>query len=352
MAFKKREIQYDYLRTIAVFAIIMVHAVPSEAVNSRQWLFSAALMPVLLAFVGIYFMLSGLFLLKSGTEDILAFYWNRFRAVFIPFACYSGIYYWYYKIYLGEDRLRWQDHLADFLKELFTGTIPMAPHMWFMYVIMALYLCAPFLARMLKTLSDKELKIFLVLMLIVQGALTYLPALGLAVGESLQYMVFKGWLIYFVLGYACKRLFHHSRYLPFAVLGIVGFCITMFQKCFTPSFTPGIHDLAPTMTAMAAAIFLFFEIFGNVRIPVLAKAAGFISRYSYSIYLIHYLILGQAVRGLVETTFIRHYYVPRILCETALTFLFSLAVSWILDETIIRLLKNAAGAVWNNRQKG
>ncbi|WP_077611658.1 acyltransferase [Clostridium sp. Marseille-P2415] len=352
MELKKREIQYDYLRALAVFAIIMVHAIPAETLNSRQWLLSAALMPVLLAFVGIYFMLSGMFILKSGTEDIPKFYRNRFQTIFVPFACYSGIYYWYYKLYLGEESLSWQEHLAAYMKGLLTGTIPMASHMWFMYVILALYLCAPFLARMLKAMSDRELKIFLGLMLVVQGLCTYLPALGLEVGESLQYMVFKGWVIYFILGYACRRLYHSGHYLPFAILGIAGFGITMFQKCFMPDFTPGIHDLAPAMIAMALAIFLFFESFGNVRIPVLVKAAGFVSRYSYSIYLIHYLVLGQFVRGLVERTSIRHYYVPRILCETALTFLVSLIAAWILDETIVKLLKKAVGAGYYNRKNG
>ncbi len=144
MGLTKREVKYDYLRTLAVFAIIMVHAVPAETLNFKQWLFSAALSPVLLAFVGIYFMLSGLFLLKSGTEDIPGFYWSRFQTIVLPFVCYSGIYYWYFDIYLGVEPLRWQEHLAAFGKGLFTGTIPMTPHLWFMYVIMALYLCAPF----------------------------------------------------------------------------------------------------------------------------------------------------------------------------------------------------------------
>lgn len=352
MGLKKREVKYDYLRTLAVFAIIMVHAVPAETLNFKQWLFSAALSPVLLAFVGIYFMLSGLFLLKTGTEDIPGFYWSRFQTIVLPFVCYSGIYYWYFAIYLGVEPLRWQEHLAAFGKGLFTGTIPMTPHLWFMYVIMALYLCAPFLARMMKAMSDRELKLFLALMVVVQGICTYLPALGLDVGEGFQYMIFKGWLIYFVLGYALKRLYGSSSYLPFAVLGIAGFCITMVQKCITPSFTPGIHDLAPTMIAMAAAIFLLFERFGNIKSPAFAKVVGCISRYSYSIYLIHYLVLGQAARGLVEKTFLRHYYVPKIVCETILTFVISLAAAWIIDGTVGRLLKKAVGAVYDSRKKG
>ncbi|MFT4107581.1 MAG: acyltransferase [Lacrimispora sp.] len=343
MDLKKREIQYDYLRTLAVFAIIMVHAIPSETLNSRQWLFSAALMPVLLAFVGIFFMISGMFFLKTGTENILLFYKKRFHSIVIPFVCYSGIYYWYYNVYLSQEKTGIFEHLSRFIKAFITGTIPMAPHMWFMYVIISLYLCTPFLARMANAMSDKDLKLFLVLMIFVQGMCTYLPSLGLEVGESFQYVIFKGWLIYFMLGYGWKRLYGGRSCLPFAVLGLAGFGVTMFQKIATPYFTPGIHDIAPSMMAMALSIFVFFETFGNVKVPVLTRFAGFVSRYSYSIYLIHYLVLGQLARGLVEKTVIRHYYVPKIFCETAVTFLISLAAAWILDSTVIKVLKRVSG---------
>ncbi|WP_394522763.1 acyltransferase [Lacrimispora sp. JR3] len=351
MGLKKREVKYDYLRTLAVFAIIMVHAIPAETVNSKQWLFSAALTPVLLAFVGIYFMLSGLFLLQSGTENIKEFYWKRFCTIFIPFACYSGIYYWYYNSYLSLEPVPWYEQVANFFHALFTETIPMAPHLWFMYVIMALYLCAPFLARMFHAMTDRELKVFLGLILLIQGVRTYLPAFGFEVGPGLDDMIFKGWLIYFVLGYICKRLYRSISYLPFAILGAAGFGVTMFQKCVTPSFTPGIHDMALTMIAMSVSIFLFFELLGDVKIPVFMNIAGLISRYSYSVYLIHYLVLGQIVNEVTEKTVFRHYYVPGILFKTGLTFIISLAAAVLFDETVIKVLKKLAEAVWNRRTK-
>lgn len=347
MGLKQREVKYDYLRTLAVFAIIMVHAIPAEAVNWKQRLFSAAMTPVLLAFVGIYFMLSGFFLLQSGTENIIDFYWKRFCAIFIPFACYCGIYYWYYNIYLSLDPIPWYEHVKEYICALFTETIPTAPHLWFMYVIMALYLCAPFLARMFQAMTDRELKVFLGLILLVQGICTYLPALGFEVGPGLDYMVFKGWLIYFVLGYICKRLYPSVSYLLYAGLGAAGLAVTLYQKWVTPAFTPGIHDMALSMIAMAVSIFFFFERFGDIRVPVLIKAAGFISRYSYSVYLIHYLVLGQIVKEMAEKTFIRHYYIPRIFFETVLTFIISLAAAVFFDETLVKLLKRSAGAVIN-----
>ncbi|WP_243110035.1 acyltransferase [Clostridium sp. E02] len=335
---KRREVKYDHLRSLAVVAIIMVHAIPAESTSTGQWVFSAALLPVLLSFVGIYFMLSGLFLLSSHTEDILRFYKKRIQMILVPFACYSGIYYWYYKVYLGQDTVGFFVHIGRWLKALMTGTIPMAPHLWFMYVILALYLCTPFLARMFHAMSDGELKLFLVLILVVQSILLYLPELGFSVEESLQYMIFKGWFIYFVLGYGVKRLYHGRPYLMFGILGLTGFLITMLQKCFTPYFAPGIHDLAPTMIAISLSIFWLFEISGDCKNKVLCKITGFISRFSFSVYLIHYLILGEVAGKITERLFLRHYYVPRILFETALTFILSLAVAWILDGTVIHFI--------------
>ena len=67
---KARDPRYDCLRAVSVMAIIMVHAMPVETVSARQWWFNSIMTPFLLSFVGIYFMLSGMFLLEHGTERI------------------------------------------------------------------------------------------------------------------------------------------------------------------------------------------------------------------------------------------------------------------------------------------
>lgn len=335
---RKREVKYDYLRAVAVFAIIAVHAVPAEVQNDRQWWFASAVLPVLLSFVGIYFMLSGMFLLEAGTEDIPAFYRNRIRNIVIPFVLYSVIYYGY-DLYVSKSSLPWWEHIPRFLKQFLTGTIPLTDHMWFMYVIIALYLCTPFLARMLNAMSDRELKWLLAVMLTVQGLITYLTVFGIDMGGILQYMVFKGWLIYFVLGYSFRRLFVRSQFKWFALLGAAGFGITLLQKRFTPAFVPGIHDLALTMIAMAAAVFLFFEYYGNWKNRTLGKIASWLSRHSYSAYLIHYLVLRQLVMGLIEKTNIRHFYIQKTVSITLLTAVISFAIAFVLDGTVIRWLQ-------------
>ena len=78
---RTRDPRYDCLRAVSVMAIIMVHAMPVETASPRQWWFNSVMTPFLLSFVGIYFMLSGMFLLERGTGRIGEFYRKRLITV-------------------------------------------------------------------------------------------------------------------------------------------------------------------------------------------------------------------------------------------------------------------------------
>ena len=335
---KEREIKYDFLRAVAVIAIMMVHAIPAVSVNDKQWWFAAVMQPLLLSFVGIYFMLSGMFLLDSATGDIMQFYKKRVKVIVIPFLFFSVLYY-LYDVSRSLEVLSWWEYPLEFLRDFLSGTVPMADHMWFMYVIIALYLCTPFLARMMKAMNDQELTCFIQLILGVQTLTNYAGGLGIGLDQILTYMVFQGWLIYYVLGYALKRLFQRKDFKWFAFAGILGLVLTLLQKRFTPGFVPGIHDLAPTMIAMSAAVFLLFECWGNLRFKAARTVITWLSRHSYSAYLAHYLILKVAAEPIVDQTMVRHFYVPRIVCTTLLTAVLSFAAAWLLDGTVIKWLQ-------------
>ena len=143
---------------------------------------------------------------------------------------------------------------------------------------------------MMKAMNDKELRYFILLILGVQTVTNYAGGFGIGLDQILDYMVFKGWLIYYVLGYALKRLSKREEFKWFALAGFVGLALTLLQKRFTPGFVPGIHDLAPTMIAMSAAVFLLFERYGNLKCKAARTVAVWMSLHSYSAYLAHYLI--------------------------------------------------------------
>lgn len=346
---KQRKTKYDFLRGVAILAIITVHAIPANPLSGKQWWFDAAVEPLLLSFVGIYFMLSGMLLLPGADGDITAFYKNRLRAILIPFIFYSAAYYLFYVI---RNRIseQWWQYPMEFVKQILSGTIPMADHMWFMYVLIALYICTPFLARMGKAISDRELRYLVILMLAVQAFITYMGGFGVDVGNGLAYMVFKGWLMYFLLGYAIRRLYQRKYFKWFAAAAVLGLLVTLLQKRFIPGYAPGIHDLAPTMTAMSVGIFLFFESFGEISRKPAVSAVTWLSRQSYGAYLIHYLIMKAFVEGLISKTAVTNFFLPRIVCVTALTAILSFAVSWALNRTVIGWLQRP-GKLGEGREK-
>ena len=218
---KARDPRYDCLRAVSVMAIIMVHAMPVETVSARQWWFNSIMTPFLLSFVGIYFMLSGMFLLEHGTERIGEFYRKRFITVGIPFLVYGLIYYCYNVHADGVVLPVWK-HAGRYLAQVLTAGLPRAGHMWFMYAIVSFYICAPFLSRMVKNMTDREMKVFLLLMLGIHVVEVAGEILGLDVKPWAQFVLYTGWVYYFLLGYGLKRLCRKEQFPIFAVLSVFG----------------------------------------------------------------------------------------------------------------------------------
>lgn len=337
-----RDLKYDCLRVLSVIAIIAVHAMPVETHNARQWWFNSLMTPLLLAFVGIYFMMSGLFILDKGTEDILKFYKKRFVTIGIPFLVYGLIYYCF-NVYMDHTYLSLPGHIVEYLKEVVTAGIPRAGHMWYMYAIAAFYICAPFLSRMFKNMTDRELRWFLVLMAVIQGLDMAGEAAGVNLRPSFQYVLYTGWIYYFVLGYGLKQICVKEQVPYFVVLGLLSLAFDVVVKLIFPSWEPQNPHRSPAMIFICGAIFLSFEFYGG-RVPELAAKCGeFISRYSYSIYLIHFIVLKYLIEPVLLKDMISHHYMTGIAASVAVTFLLSLICSLVLDHIVVKPLQRLAG---------
>ncbi|MCD8083995.1 MAG: acyltransferase [Clostridiales bacterium] len=336
-----RSVRYDLLRALSVLAILTAHAMPSATVGFYQWLINRLLIPVLSSFVGIYFMLSGMFLLEQGNDDIGAFYRKRFLSVGIPFLVYDYIYYAYH-IFTDGPGLWQLLNLPRFLLLSVTAQIPGAGHLWFMYALFAFYLCTPFLARMMKALNDRDLKILLLLM----AALSSLDVLGEITGYRItpwqQYILYTGWVYYYLLGYGLRRLSSKKQIPCFLLLCVVGLCFELWRYFGIPDWIPENPHKSPVRIVLSIAIFLIFEHYGD-QIPArLAQIAAMISRRSYSIYLIHFLILSCFVQPVLIRDLPTRHYLSGTLLSAAITFFLSLTVGFFVDKGIVEPLQKLA----------
>ena len=332
---KKRDIRYDFLRALCVGAIIGVHCLPAQAITTRQVWFHWIVAPVLLSAVGIYFMLSGLFLLQSPPKSIGEFYKKRIKAIIVPFALYGAVYFIVWAVKAEEKISVWK-YIRLFFTELISGELPEASHMRFMYALFGLYLCTPFLSRMTCAMKDVELKWLLGIVIGVQAMITLGENLGFSVQTVFQYVIFSGWCIYYILGYGLRRLCAKKDYKVFILLGAAGLLITVAQKRLELGTGANIHDLSPAMMAIGAAIFLTFEFYGEVKNNYVKKAVSWISKYSYSIYLIHFLLLQQFVRPIVFPELENQHYFWGTGLRAAVTFLLSAGFAFIFDNTAVR----------------
>lgn len=341
---KERDPGYDCLRAVAVMAIIMVHAMPVETVNIRQWWFNSIMTPFLLSFVGIYFMLSGMFLLEHGTERIGEFYRKRLITVGIPFLVYGLIYYCY-NVHVDGVVLPLWKHALRYLGQVLTAGIPRAGHMWFMYAIVPFYICAPFLSRMVKNMTDREIKIFLFLMLGIHVVEVAGEILQLDVKPWAQFVLYTGWVYYFLLGYGLKRLCRKEQFPVFAVLAVCGLAMDVAADICLPQWIPQSPHKSPAMVFLCAGVFLLFEFYGG-KVPVWAGRLGiFVSRYSFSIYLIHFLILSYYVNPVLLRNMMASHYLWGTIVSTAVTFFLSLACSMAVDHLAVRPLERLAGRI-------
>lgn len=290
----KNDVFLDLLRLLACICVIGIHTPAGTILFSR----------VARLGLPIFFLLSGYFLLPNCDGDhVLSFYGKRFEKVVLPFLCY-GIFYgcWIYP----AGRI-----LARPTRELIVGGIKYIPHslldnlngsiyfhFWFMYELIALYLIFPFLGQGLKALSDRALRSLLILMLVTQFLVDYLPLIG----REFPFQHYFGWLIYIIFGYALSRECFKKWYPWLAVVGLVVFAIQLLAYKYTPGVVEKIlntSDLNPWEVLPVCGIFAAFMMIsqkfykthdGSVEgmgYRVAKHVIGFLATYTFSVYLIH-----------------------------------------------------------------
>ena len=274
---------------------------------------------------GLFFMLSGRFSLNARCDtgaQYLAWYGKRLCSIGVPALLFmllrtmhnSG----WWPAYLRSPEL-WRDYLTNILSGFRSGDY------WFLYPLTGLLAAAPFLAKLLRQLSDREALLLLGLGMGFNALCVYLPALGLPFSWEFP---LGGWFVLFLLGYVLEKAVT-SRRAENAVMLLGGICflISIVQQCL--GFAPGINDLAPTYVPVCAAAFLGLKRLyrPGARRDRLILAVG---RLSLSVYLCHAMILSWLDSRITVPGFL----LP-LLLRILLTALLSLGAAFLLDHTVL-----------------
>jgi surface polysaccharide O-acyltransferase-like enzyme len=263
-------------------------------------------------------MITGFFLFPVGDER--KFFRKRFTRVLIPFVIWCAVYAFYY---YAQGTISLQTALLNIAKiPVNYGTE--VGHLWFVYMLMAIYLIAPVFSPWIVSASRKSMELFLVLWAIT----LLLPYIHLFVSEvwgecywnatpTLYY--FTGFIGYAVLAAYIKRFWMApSLRLDWVAIGMVvaGYSVTLAGFLYRLRYEHQVKSLELTwnyttlnVAVMTAGIFLLFR---NLRPDhgnsLLWRIIDDFSRLSYGMYLAHIIVLNAIhalVAPLIESPFLR-----------------------------------------------
>ena len=324
---------FDLLRVIAIYMVMQIHTGEFEYIaNDGTVLHTAGSWAVgwtnslFRVCVPLFVMITGYFLFPVGNER--TFFRKRFTRVLIPFVVWCAVYAFFY---YGRGDISLHTALLDIAKiPINYGTE--VGHLWFVYMLMAIYLIAPVFSPWIVSASRKSMELFLVLW----GVTLLLPFIHLFFSDvwgecywnatpTLYY--FSGFMGYAVLAAYIKRFWMapsvRVNWIAVALV-VAGYAATLGGFLYRLGYEHQVKSLELTwnfttlnVAAMTAGLFLLFR---NLRpnrsdSPVW-RVIDDMSRMSYGMYLAHIIVLStihSRMAPLLGNAFVR---IPTIAVTT------------------------------------
>lgn len=326
----------DWLRVVSIFVVVGIHVV-SKIINTGytgdwEWQFANFVDSALRWCVPVFFMLSGALLLTVKREDPIGeFLKRRLTKIIIPLVFWSGIYLAYY-IFEQEESYT----IHEMLVLLFTDDVYY--HLWFMYVILGLYIMAPFLKILVKNMNQKTFLYFFGFWFLFAGILPFSQKMFGFI-PAIEAGLYQPYIGYFLLGaYLVLYPLPKKVLWPLFVLSILAYLTTVFGTIHLTEQKGELDEFyyehyRPSHMVISIFIFSLFQQLGQ-RIkpnPIITQ----ISMATLGIYVIHPL-----VQFYLKKLFNLDEYTVNVLVGVPLVWALIFAISFF----IIWVLKKIPGA--------
>ena len=309
----------DFIRVVGALLVVVIHvsgrvaggyAVEDrgEAVGTLGWLASNSFCSLSSAIaVPLFVMVSGALLL-GRSEEVIPFYRKRFGKILLPFLGWSCIFILCLRLAGRGLHDETPITLCSSVGAILSGNI--SGHFWFMYMLISLYLVAPFVSVFVRNASKNMLTCFLILWFVAlvvfpvanNTAKDVLSISGVSADFHVDFIPL--WVGFFVAGYGLKDVLISKR---LAIIGIViWFCLAMTSpingyllkndpdSSFLIFMGRYVVPIVSHQVTMALIVFLVLRSLGDL--PSLASSRFgrlviFIAPLTFGIYLCHHLFL-------------------------------------------------------------
>jgi len=273
----------DILRIFAFVFIVMLHTL-NRQYGLTVWMSGYAVISI---GVNLFIMISG-YLLLDRTETVKEFFRKRFFSILPLFIIFNIIYIYFY------------NHSFITIKKI------SAPHFWYIYMILGLYLLTPWLRKVLQY-AEKETFYVVVLWFLCNVLNPYMQFFKFP-KIPFSHFPITGFIGYYILGYYLKKYRYKLEKIPFiCVIGvyITGFLISVLSTKYvlvtTGNRISDFFDKNSLGTFFMSISFFVFWIKFNFKNR--NKVIRMISDSTYFAYLIHIIILHYVIKISDEMTF-------------------------------------------------
>lgn len=328
-----RLLYIDNLRVLACFLVLLTHSVMPHTGSTHEgfWMYT-------MSFAGspsseLFLALSGTVLLPVHT-GFRNFYRRRFSKLLPPLIIWSvlGV-----MLYTYTKGWTWHQAATVILQIPFQPAISVY---WFVYVMIGLYLFAPFISPWLTGASRRQIRLFLgiwCVSMMYPWLSHFFPELiaryYLSGSYYWEFCYFGGFLGYWILGYYLNKypikIGCNRRWISLCALSILYPTIIISLK-FGNSYSPELIDNLQIGSAIAVA--MLYTVMQNVRPGKRTQLIlSSIAKYSYCIYLTHIFIARELYWGVLDSSGFH------VVLRTLITALLTLATGYVLTGIIARI---------------
>lgn len=337
-----RKTYLDYARILAAVMVILTHACSMQTdADAALWKINllSACTGIGLVCNPLYVMISGSLLLASEKEESLGtFYFRRFVKVAVPMV----VYYVIFLCVSGQISLIPPRDLGKGALLIWGGVSGIVPHYWLIYMLISLYVTTPFIQIMVKNLKDRDVAVLFFLILAEEILATYLPLIGVQTGLTMNLASWEG---VFVLGYIITE--RRTKWMERVVLifGTISAVTVAAVAVCDFSLKNYVCNTAPVMVLFAGMVLILLSKLDIVLKGKFSLVVQALSKYSYSVILVHWYGLFVVTWGKIGIQPLRFGCIGGIILTVSAAFIVCFILGFIADNTIVLVVQQAISAL-------
>lgn len=274
---------YGLLRIIACVSVIYHHFMPSIYNDLHYQAERNVFMLVdniLMCCNGLFFMLSGKFALENYRGNIVVYYKDKLLKIVLPMVMIS--FFSFSIVYSGNDI---RDFWVRFVTMLLGNQI--IDYLWFVYALIGFYLVVPFLAPMVKNMTEMD-KIFFSVVMVFCMILSNLCNI-LHLPYVLNIYPFVGNLMYCMWGYLVDNTLMFCKWKKkLYVATIIACIISSVEILVFPGINPEIYGNCLSRLLMCTGVYCWItRCKWEFCVHKYSYVIAYFAKHTYYIYLFH-----------------------------------------------------------------